>query len=116
MKGFCFANSEAAMARASSSVFAVPAASSSWVRLSTQRSRYSAWIAVAGGNSGVTALLSFLWKRPQPVARVNVSTSAAGAKYFMMSVCRLVVEDLSSDRERIFLVSLRQFLVKDASA
>jgi len=82
------------------------------VRLSTQRSRYSAWIAVAGGNSGVTALLSFLWKRPQPVARVNVSTSAAGAKYFMMSVCRLVVEDPSSDRERIFLVSLRQFLLR----
>ena len=61
-------------------------------------------------------LLSFLWKRPQPVARVNVSTSAAGAKYFMVSVCCLIVEDPSSDRERIFLVSLRQFLVKDASA
>jgi hypothetical protein len=34
----------------------------------------------------------------------------------MESVAGMVLEDLLSDRERIFLVSLRQFLVKDASA
>jgi len=89
MNGKLLANSDAAIALASSSVLALPAASNSWARRSIQRhGTRLIWRLAASSRAASWTLKE---NKLQPWAKGNTSRST-GAEYFMESVAEIVLK------------------------